>query len=150
MCTRNEDLAVPYCNLSSDSSAGGSFILLGYTDLLLRRTFTQVPHSTQIYLRYGVVANIIASHAIARGSIPRVGIAFGVLLVYIFVTQHEACSNRSKLSRSLLLDDYSLQSMVYNNTALLLLGCNRDQCLQSILVSLQSSSGPPPVHQYKV
>ena len=24
-------------------------------------------------LRYGVVANIIASHAIARGSIPRVG-----------------------------------------------------------------------------
>ena len=25
-------------------------------------------------LRYGVVANIIASHAIARGSIPRVGI----------------------------------------------------------------------------
>ena len=27
--------------------------------------------------RYGVVANIIASHAIARGSIPRVGI-FGI------------------------------------------------------------------------
>ncbi len=25
------------------------------------------------YVRYGVVANIIASHAIARGSIPRVG-----------------------------------------------------------------------------
>ena len=27
-------------------------------------------------IRYGVVANIIASHAIARGSIPRVGISF--------------------------------------------------------------------------
>ncbi len=27
----------------------------------------------QISFRYGVVANIIASHAIARGSIPRVG-----------------------------------------------------------------------------
>ena len=26
-------------------------------------------------IRYGVVANIIASHAIARGSIPRVGIS---------------------------------------------------------------------------
>jgi hypothetical protein len=26
-----------------------------------------------INIRYGVVANIIASHAIARGSIPRVG-----------------------------------------------------------------------------
>ena len=27
----------------------------------------------QVNIRYGVVANIIASHAIARGSIPRVG-----------------------------------------------------------------------------
>ena len=26
-----------------------------------------------VVIRYGVVANIIASHAIARGSIPRVG-----------------------------------------------------------------------------
>ncbi len=33
------------------------------------------------YIRYGVVANIIASHAIARGSIPRVG---GVLMCLIF------------------------------------------------------------------
>jgi hypothetical protein len=28
---------------------------------------------TDLHIRYGVVANIIASHAIARGSIPRVG-----------------------------------------------------------------------------
>ena len=38
-----------------------------------------------LQIRYGVVANIIASHAIARGSIPRVGIFqsqhdFGVLV----------------------------------------------------------------------
>ena len=29
-----------------------------------------------IVIRYGVVANIIAFHAIARGSIPRIGITF--------------------------------------------------------------------------
>ena len=31
-------------------------------------------------IRYGVVANIIASHAIARGSIPSVGIFFALVL----------------------------------------------------------------------
>ena len=36
-------------------------------------------------VRYGVVANIIASHAIARGSIPRVGI---ILLFFPFTLPH--------------------------------------------------------------
>ena len=48
-----------------------------------------------IVIRYGVVANIIASHAIARGSIPRVGIHRTILsfsVTYDGTTAHASAT----------------------------------------------------------
>ena len=50
------------------------------------------------YIRYGVVANIIASHAIARGSIPRVGRFFVVHALGAFTERchHHGLSRKPK------------------------------------------------------
>ena len=43
-------------------------------------------------VRYGVVANIIASHAIARGSIPHVGNFFSTKEHFLLVETSSSCS----------------------------------------------------------
>ena len=50
-------------------------------------------------IRYGVVANIIASHAIARGSIPRVGIFLLCFVCFITLNLGTVASGETHISQ---------------------------------------------------
>ena len=59
-------------------------------------------------IRYGVVANIIASHAIARGSIPRVGIFF--VVVFTLNNQVAASIERTRHERISVLRTFTSEA----------------------------------------
>ena len=62
-------------------------------------------------IRYGVVANIIASHAIARGSIPRVGMLFVGTRPYSFHGALPTLCTQPQAQKPLLPSVYVVQNI---------------------------------------